>query len=105
MARYIAKHIVASCVADKCEIQLSYAIGVAKPVSVSVDTFGTGKISDFEISEWINKTFDLRPAAIIETLDLRSPIFYKTASYGHFGRNIFPWEKLSEKYIAELKAL
>ena len=94
-ARYVAKNIVAAGIADRCEIQVAYAIGVAQPVSVSVDTFGTGKITDEKIIELIRKNFDLRPAAIIKDLDLRRPIYKKTASYGHFGRldPDFTWEK------------
>lgn len=94
-ARYVAKNIVASGIADKCEIELAYAIGVAKPVSVLVDTYGTGKISDEKISELVNKHFDLRPAAIIRDLDLRRPIYRQVAAYGHFGRTDIdvPWEK------------
>ncbi len=94
-ARYVAKNIVAAGLADKCEIQLAYAIGKAHPVSVLVETFGTGKISDEKISELINKNFDLRPAGIIKTLDLRRPIYKQTAAYGHFGRTDLdlPWEK------------
>jgi len=94
-ARYVAKNMVAAGVADRLEIQLAYAIGVAHPVSISVDTFGTGKISDERIVELINQHFDLRPAAIIQVLDLRRPIYKKTAAYGHFGRNEpeFTWEK------------
>ena len=85
-ARYVAKNIVAAGLADKCEIQLAYAIGVAKPVSILVDTFGTGKIADEAIAELVDKNFDLRPAAIIRDLDLRRPIYRQTAAYGHFGR-------------------
>lgn len=94
-ARYVAKNIVAAGLADKCEIQLSYAIGVAKPISVSCDTFGTGIIPDDRIVEIVKKHFDLRPAAIIKMLNLRSPIYRKTAAYGHFGRTDIdlPWEK------------
>ncbi len=94
-ARYVAKNIVAAGIARKCEVQLAYAIGVAKPVSVLVDTFGTAVIPEEKISELVNKHFDLRPAGIIKTLDLRRPIFRKTAAYGHFGRNDadFTWEK------------
>ena len=93
-SRYVAKNIVAAGIADKCEVQLAYAIGVAEPVSILVDTFGTGKISDDAISELVEKHFDLRPGAIIKKLDLRRPIFRKTAAYGHFGRNDadFTWE-------------
>ncbi len=95
-ARYVAKNLVAAGVADKCEIQLAYAIGVAKPVSISVDTFGTGKVADDEITEVVNKLFDLRPAGIINNLQLRRPIYKQTAAYGHFGRTDveLPWEKL-----------
>ena len=98
MARYIAKNIVAAGIADKCQIQLAYAIGVAKPVSVRIDTFGTGKISDEKLGEIVNKEFDLRPSAIISTLNLRRPIYAQTAAYGHFGRNELdlPWEKLDK---------
>ena len=94
-ARYAAKNIVAAGLADKCEIQLSYAIGVAKPTSVRVDTFGTGKLSDSELVEIIRENFDLRPAGIIQMLDLRRPIYKQTAAYGHFGRTDLdlPWEK------------
>lgn len=103
-ARYAAKNIVAAGLADKCEIQLAYAIGVAKPVSVLVDTDGTGKLSDGEIADIVNKHFDLRPAAIIRDLDLRRPIYRQTAAYGHFGRTDveLPWEKLDK--VEELKA-
>ena len=94
-ARYVAKNIVAAGLADKCEIQLSYAIGVAYPTSVRVDTFGTGKLSDLKITELVRENFDLRPAGIIKMLDLRRPIYKQTAAYGHFGRNDLdlPWEK------------
>ncbi len=94
-ARYVAKNIVAAGLADKCEIQLSYAIGVAHPTSVMVDTFGTGKVSDEKLVEIIRGNFDLRPAGIIKMLDLRRPIYKQTAAYGHFGRNNIdvPWEK------------
>ena len=85
-ARYVAKNVVAAGLAKKCEVQIAYAIGVAKPVSVLVDTFGTGKYSDDTIADAVNKVFDLRPAAIIETLDLRKPIYKKLAAYGHMGR-------------------
>ena len=95
-ARYVAKNIVAAGLADKCEIQLSYAIGVAHPTSVRVDTFGTGKLEDTRLTEIIRENFDLRPAGIIKMLDLRRPIYKQTAAYGHFGRNDLdlPWEKL-----------
>ena len=94
-ARYVAKNIVAAGLADKCEIQLSYAIGVARPPSINVDTFGTGKLSDTKLVELIRENFDLRPAGIIRMLDLRRPIYKQTAAYGHFGRTDLdlPWEK------------
>ncbi|MDD3794977.1 MAG: methionine adenosyltransferase [Lachnospiraceae bacterium] len=97
-ARYVAKNIVAAHLADKCEIQLSYAIGVAQPTSIMVDTFGTGKVSDEKLTEIIREHFDLRPAGIIKMLDLRRPIYKQTAAYGHFGRNDLdlPWEKLDK---------
>ncbi len=97
-ARYVAKNIVAAGLADKCEIQLSYAIGVAEPTSVMVDTFGTGKVSNEKLVEVIRQNFDLRPAGIIKMLDLRRPIYKQTAAYGHFGRNDLdlPWEKLDK---------
>ena len=97
-ARYVAKNIVAAGLADKCEIQLSYAIGVARPTSVRVDTFGTGKVSDDRLIEIIRENFDLRPAGIIRMLDLRRPIYKQTAAYGHFGRTDIdlPWEKLDK---------
>jgi S-adenosylmethionine synthetase len=97
-ARYVAKNVVAAGLADKCEIQLSYAIGVAYPTSVMVDTFGTGKVSDEKLVEIIRENFDLRPAGIIKMLDLRRPIYKQTAAYGHFGRNDLdlPWEKLDK---------
>ena len=104
-ARYVAKNIVAAGLADKCELQLAYAIGVAKPVSVMVDTFGTGKFSDSAIADAVSKYFDFRPAAIIKYFDLRRPIYCQTAAYGHVGREDIdlPWEKLglSEKLKAE----
>lgn len=95
-ARYVAKNIVAAGLADRCEIQLSYAIGVAQPTSINVDTFGTGKLSSEKLVEIIRENFDLRPAGIIKMLDLRRPIYKQTAAYGHFGRNDLdlPWEKL-----------
>ncbi|MCI8401499.1 MAG: methionine adenosyltransferase [Lachnospiraceae bacterium] len=106
-ARYVAKNIVAAGLADKCEIQLSYAIGVARPTSVMVDTFGTGKVSDERLVEIIRENFDLRPAGIIKMLDLRRPIYKQTAAYGHFGRTDIDvsWEKLDKvellkKYLA-----
>ncbi|WP_308578165.1 methionine adenosyltransferase [uncultured Parvimonas sp.] len=105
MARYIAKNLVASGLCDKLEIGISYAIGVAKPLSIYVDTFGTGKVSDDKIIEIVNKVFDLRPAAIIDILDLRRPIYRQIAAYGHFGRNELdlPWEKLDK--VEEIKNL
>ena len=93
MARYICKNIVAAGLADECELQVAYAIGVAKPVSLLVSTNGTGKLADEKIAEIVGKEFDLRPYSIIETLGLRRPIYRKTAAYGHFGRSEFPWEK------------
>ena len=95
-ARYVAKNLVAAGIADRCEIQLSYAIGVALPTSIRVETFGTGKLSEDKIVEIIRENFDLRPSGIIKMLDLRRPIYKQTASYGHFGRNDLnlPWEKL-----------
>lgn len=103
-ARYVAKNIVAADLADKCEIQLSYAIGVAHPTSIMVDTFGTGKVSNEKLVEIIRENFDLRPAGIIKMLDLRRPIYKQTAAYGHFGRNDLdlPWEKLDK--VSLLKA-
>ena len=106
-ARYVAKNIVAAGLADKCEIQLSYAIGVAHPTSIHVETFGTGKLSDTKLVEIIRENFDLRPAGIIKMLDLRRPIYRQTAAYGHFGRTDvdLPWEHLDKvddlkKYLA-----
>ena len=102
-ARYVAKNIVAAGLADKCEIQLSYAIGVARPTSIMVDTFGTGKLSDEKLVEIIREHFDLRPAGIIKMLDLRRPIYKQTAAYGHFGRTDLdlPWEKLDKVDVLE----
>ena len=102
-ARYVAKNIVAAGLADKAEIQISYAIGVAQPTSVLVDTFGTGKVSDEKLTEAVRKVFDLRPAGIIKMLDLRRPIYKQTAAYGHFGRNDLnlPWEQTDK--VEELK--
>ena len=105
MARFAAKHIVASGMADKCEIQLGYAIGVARPVSVMVETFGTGKVSDQVLEAWIDKNLDLRPAAIISRLQLRNPIYSRTAAYGHFGKNELSWEQLDDCLLASLRAL
>ena len=103
-ARYVAKNIVAAGLADRAEIQLSYAIGVAQPTSILVDTFGTGKVSDEKLTEAVRKVFDLRPAGIIKMLDLRRPIYKQTAAYGHFGRNDLnlPWEQTNK--VDELKA-
>lgn len=100
-ARYVAKNIVAAGLADKCEIQLSYAIGVAQPTSVMVDTFGTGKLADDRLVEIVRENFDLRPAGIIKMLDLRRPIYKQTAAYGHFGRNDLnlPWEALDKTEV------
>jgi S-adenosylmethionine synthetase len=97
-ARYVAKNLVAAGLADKCEIQLSYAIGVAEPTSINVDTFETGKLSDEKLVEIVRENFDLRPAGIIKMLDLRRPIYRPTAAYGHFGRNdlSLPWEALDK---------
>lgn len=102
-ARWVAKNLVAAGVADKLEIQLAYAIGVARPVSIQIDTFGTGKLAEEKIVEIVNKVFDLRPAAIIRQLDLRRPIYKQTAAYGHFGRNDLnlPWEQLNK--VEEIK--
>jgi S-adenosylmethionine synthetase len=109
-ARYVAKNIVAAGLAKKCEVQLAYAIGVAKPVSVRVDTFGTGTISEDRIESLVTELFDLRPAAIIKTLDLRRPIYKQTAAYGHFGRDDLnlPWERTDrvediKKKVAEMQ--
>ncbi len=103
-ARYVAKNIVAAGLADKCEVQLSYAIGVAHPTSVQIETFGTGKLTDEKLTEIVRKEFDLRPAGIIKMLDLRRPIYKQTAAYGHFGRNDLdlPWEKTDK--VEALKA-
>ena len=101
MARYVCKNIVAAKLAKECQVQLAYAIGVAKPVSVMVNTFGTGKIGDQELADVIVKEFDLRPLAIIEKFNLRSPIYKETASYGHFGKEIYPWEKTDK--VEDLK--
>ncbi len=100
-ARYVAKNIVASGIADKCEVQLAYAIGVASPVSISIDTFGTGKVSEDELVQLVREHFDLRPAGIIRMLDLRRPIYKQTAAYGHFGRTDvdLPWERTDKVEI------
>ena len=111
-ARYVAKNIVAAGLADKCEVQLSYAIGVAHPTSIMIDSYGTGKLSDNELTEIVRENFDLRPAGIIKMLDLRRPIYKQTAAYGHFGRNDLdlPWERLDKaeklkKYFFSFSAL
>jgi S-adenosylmethionine synthetase len=105
-ARYVAKNIVAAGLADKCEIQLAYAIGVAKPVSINVDTYGTGKVSEEKLVELITSNFDLRPAGIIKMLDLRRPIYGKTAAYGHFGRTDIdlPWESVDKAELLKAGA-
>ena len=97
-ARYVAKNLVAAGLADKCEIQIAYAIGVARPVSILVDSFGTGRLPDEKLSELVEKHFDLRPAAIIRDLELRRPIYRQVAAYGHFGRTDIevPWEQLDK---------
>ena len=105
MARYVAKNIVAAGLARRCQIQLAYAIGVAQPVSVLVETFGTGKMSDAKLSNLVRECFDLRPAAIISALDLRRPIYQQVAAYGHFGRKDLdlPWEQVNatERILAK----
>jgi S-adenosylmethionine synthetase len=97
-ARHVAKNVVAAGLADRCEVQVAYAIGVAHPMSVLVETFGTGKLPEDQIADLVKKTFDLRPAAIIHNLDLRRPIYRQTAAYGHFGRPDLdlPWERLDK---------
>ncbi|MEW5321045.1 methionine adenosyltransferase [Geobacillus thermoleovorans] len=106
-ARYVAKNIVAAGLADKCEVQLAYAIGVARPVSISIDTFGTGKVSEDILVEVVRKNFDLRPAGIIKMLDLRRPIYKQTAAYGHFGRTDvdLPWERTDKAALLKEQAL
>lgn len=98
MARYVAKNVVAAGLADKCEVQIAYAIGIAEPVSIMVDTFGTGNIAEEKIEDKVRKSFDMRPAGIIKMLDLKRPIYKRTAAYGHFGRNepSFTWEKIDK---------
>ena len=103
-ARYVAKNLVAAGIAERCEIQVSYAIGVAEPTSISVNTFGTGKLPDHEVITLIREHFDLRPRGIIEMLDLKRPIYRPTASYGHFGREGFSWER-TDRTAALSKAL
>jgi S-adenosylmethionine synthetase len=106
-ARYVAKNIVAAGLADKCEVQLAYAIGVAQPVSIAVDTFGTGKVSEQKLVELVRNHFDLRPAGIIKQLDLRRPIYKQTAAYGHFGRTDIdlPWERTDKAELLKRDAL
>jgi len=104
MARYVAKNIVAAKLAERCEVQLAYAIGVPFPVSIMVDTFGTSKIAESKIEKAVSSVFDLSPAGIVKTLDLRKPIYRKTAAYGHFGRDSFSWEK-TDKIDALLKSI
>ncbi|MBR2463420.1 MAG: methionine adenosyltransferase [Spirochaetaceae bacterium] len=101
MARYIAKHVVAAGLAERCEVQLAYAIGVPYPVSIMVDTFGTGQVEDFAIAQAVKEVFDCTPAGIIKTLDLKKPIYQATAAYGHFGRSEFSWEKTDK--VEQLK--
>ena len=106
-ARYVAKNIVAAGLADKCEIELAYAIGVARPLSIFIDTFGTGKVSEEKLVELVNKNFDLRPGAIIRDLDLRKPIYKQVSDYGHFGRNDLdlPWERTDKAEILRSQLL
>ncbi len=105
-ARYVAKNIVAAGLADRAEVQLAYAIGVAQPVSIAVDTFGTGKVAESEIVKWVRELFDLRPAGIIKMLNLRRPIYKQTAAYGHFGRTDLnvPWEQTDKAEALKEKA-
>ncbi len=107
MCRYIAKNIVAAGLAEKCEVQVAYAIGVAEPVSLMVNTFDTDKIPEEEIENIVRKNFDMRPSAIISQLDLKKPIYRKTASYGHFGRNEpeFRWEKTDKASLLRQAAV
>ncbi len=104
MARYLAKNIVAAKLASECTVQLAYAIGVAEPVGLYVDTHGTGRIADEKLSKIVRDSFDLTPRGIIKTLNLRSPIFRKTAAYGHFGRPGFSWEKTNAADLLKKKA-
>ena len=107
-ARWVAKNVVATGLASRCQVQLAYAIGVAQPVSVRVDTFGTGRVSDEDLSDAVQQVFDLRPAAIIRDLDLRRPIYRQTAAYGHFGRSDLdlPWERTdrTDALLAKVQA-
>ncbi|GFN45531.1 methionine adenosyltransferase [Candidatus Regiella insecticola] len=103
-ARYVAKNIVAAQLADRCEIQISYAIGVAEPTSIMVETFGTGKVSDDKLIKLVRKFFDLRPYGLIKMLDLLQPIYRQTAAYGHFGRDSFPWEKTDKAALLRAEA-
>ncbi len=106
MGRYVAKNLVAAGVCDRCEVQVAYAIGVAQPVSINVNSFGTGKVSDERLAELVREVFDMRPRAITEQLDLLRPIYKKTAAYGHFGRELpeFSWEKTDKAAILKEKA-
>ena len=106
MGRYVAKNLVAAGVCDRCEVQVAYAIGVAQPVSINVNSFGTGKVSDERLAELVREVFDMRPRAITEQLDLLRPIYKKTAAYGHFGRELpeFNWEKTDKAAILKEKA-
>jgi len=103
-ARYVAKNVVKAGIAERCEVQIAYAIGVAQPVGVHVNTFGTSKVDEQKLEQYIQAKFDMRPKAIIEQLDLRRPIYKATAAYGHFGRKEFPWESTdrAEELAAEL---
>jgi S-adenosylmethionine synthetase len=103
-ARYVAKNLVASELADRCEVQVAYAIGVARPVSINVNSFGTSQISDDELARLVGETFDLRPAGIIEMLDLKTPIYFETARHGHFGREQFSWEKTDKAAVLKAAA-
>jgi S-adenosylmethionine synthetase len=103
--RYVAKNIVAAGLADRCEIQVSYAIGIAEPTSISVETYGTGKVSNHKLIEIIKECFDLRPYGLIGMLDLEQPIYQKTAAYGHFGRSDFPWEKTDKVELIKQSAV
>jgi S-adenosylmethionine synthetase len=106
MGRYVAKNLVAAGLCDRCEVQVAYAIGVAQPVSIMVHTFGTGKVTEARLSELVREVFDMRPAAIIDQLDLLRPIYRKTAAYGHFGRELpeFTWERTDKVALLKQKA-